>query len=118
MEENFLVFYYADRIKAFLIETLRVFDFYLELEKSEDLEKLMLQVLKSSQKEVNLAKSVCSKIDWARLCFMEVSQKIEEGVSHFTVGNHENLKESFRLALSKVSTCAGKALDIMENEGS
>lgn len=114
MDENFLVFYYADRIKAFIIEALRILDFYLELEGSEELKKLMLQILNSCKKEVSLAKSICSKINWARPYFMEASLKIEDGINYFVVENHENLKENFRLALSRMTTCAAKAQDRME----
>jgi len=116
LDENFLVFHYADRIKAFIIEALRILDFYLELEGSEELEKLMLQILNSCKKEVSLAKSICYKINWARPYLTEASLKIKDGINYFVVENHDGLKENFRLALSKMTTCAAKAQDRMEDK--
>jgi hypothetical protein len=114
LDENCLVFHYADRVKASMIETLMLLDFYLGLEKSEDLDELMMQILNTCKKEVNLAESICSKIDWARPHLQEASLKIEDGIGFFRVENHQSLKEQFTAALNKITTCAGEALNRME----
>lgn len=83
MKEEILVFHYADRAKAFLLELFRIFDVYINLNKSKDLERLMLEIIKGCEKEIKLGMNICSGIPWAEKYFEESSEKIESCLENF-----------------------------------
>ncbi len=103
-----LVFHYADRAKAFIIEAFRLFEYYQGLEGPE-LDKLMLEILKGCEKEITLGKAICSKTSWAEDYFEEASRLARELIRDFNRGDYERVEEDLRGMLNKMTTCAAKA---------
>lgn len=108
MDDEMLVFHYADRAKAFIIETFRLFEHYQRLEGPE-VEKLMLEILKGCEKEIKVGKTVCSKINWAQDYFQEASKLSKELIRDFNRKDQEQVKEDLRKMLNKMTTCAATA---------
>jgi len=108
LDDNVLVFHYADRAKAFIIETFRLFEHYQGLEGLEA-EKLMLEILKGCENEIKLGKTICSKINWAQDYFQEASKLAKELIRDFNRKDHDQVKEDLRNMLNKMTTCAATA---------
>jgi len=108
LDDNILVFHYADRAKAFIIETFRLFEHYQRLEGLEA-EKLMLEILKGCEKEIKLGERICSSIGWAENYFKEASRLAKGLIRDFNRKDHDQVKEDLRNMLNKMTTCAVKA---------
>ncbi|BAW31504.1 MAG TPA: hypothetical protein PLO64_07005 [Methanothermobacter sp.] len=109
LDDEMLVFHYADRAKAFIIEVFRLFEYYEGLEDSEELEKLMLEIFKGCERELTLGKTVCSNINWAQDYFEDASKLARELIRDFNRKDHEGVKEDLRNILNKMTTCAATA---------
>lgn len=109
MDDEVLVFHYADRAKAFILETFRLFEYYQQLQDSEELEKLMLEILKGCEKEITLGKTICSRVNWAQEHFEEASNLARELIRDFNMKAYERVKEDLRGMLNKMTTCAATA---------
>lgn len=109
MDDDLLAFHYADRAKAFIIETFHLFEYYQQLDNCRELDKLMLEILKGCEREITLGKRICSKITWTREYFEEASKLAKELIRDFNRGDHEQVKEDLRSMLNKMTSCAATA---------
>lgn len=109
MDDEVLVFHYADRAKALIIETFRLFEQYQQLNNCRELDKLMLEILKGCEKEITLGKTICSKINWAKDYFKDASNLARELIRDFNRQDHERVEEDLRNMLNKMTTCAATA---------
>ncbi|BDH79581.1 MAG TPA: hypothetical protein GXX31_00425 [Methanothermobacter sp.] len=106
MDDSLLAFHYADRAKAFILETFHLFEYYQQLNNCRE---LMLEILKGCEKEITLGKNICSKITWAKDYFEEASKLARELIRDFNRGDNEQVKEDLRNMLNKMTTCAATA---------